>query len=196
MHYKYDNLPKDIRDLMLSELYRQPKFKALEKKAAIESMRATAKLRSVIQLGIMKRNYLMNALKEFGSDEAVDKFYADNHKELYDVCKVLSDEDSTKFDNTIHSLLFALDLLDTYVATINELVNKAYPGLKFYQYDFLLAFGKEARAMLKDFHSDKSEGHAQCFADEADKIHDYIEKERMPVFLRKLARIDKKNPPK
>lgn len=193
MHYKHDNLPDAIRQMMLSSLYESELYKILERKAAEDTKRAISKLRSVIKLELFKQEYLTNALKNFGSDEAVDKFYNDNHKSLYDIVSQLSEKDNTRFDNSIHAMLFAVDILDTYVGTINELVHKAYPDMDFAVFDDLISLGRQTAEALRDFHKDRNEGYEQIFADEADKIHDYIENERMPVFLRKLERYDKKN---
>lgn len=192
MHYTPSNLPPKYREFFLSHLYADEKYKQLQAKVKADVERAVSKLKSAIDLQLLQDKFLANALKLYGSDEAVDKFYNDNHITLWRLYDSLEDNQKAKFDNALHASLFALDLIDTYVSTLNGIIHSMYPYFDFKMFDSILALGNTSKAMLKDFHSDKKEGYEQVFADEADKIQSYIENERMPVFLRRLTRLDKK----
>lgn len=193
MHYTPSNLPPHYREYFLQTLYSQPSYQAQVLKAQEDTARAGSKLRSVISLKLKQDEFLENFLKQFSTDEEIDEIYKKDHVSLDQVLHKLPNEKKDRFDCCIHAMVFSLDILDTYVSTLNELIHQAYPDHDFALFNNLLATGKQARKLINAFHADKdNEGYAQCFADEADKIQEYIETQRMPVFLRRLARIDKK----
>lgn len=192
MHYTPENLPNEYREFFLQTLYNDPLYRKLEAKAHQDIQRAIGKLHSVIGLRLKQNEYLRNALKNYGSDEAVDKVYADNHATLAEIFRKLPEDKKERFDNVVHASVFAIDILDSYVNTLNELIHIVYPTHDFTAFSKLLALSTETQAHLKELHSEQREGYEQIFADEADKIQEYIEKQRMPVFLRRLARHDAK----
>lgn len=190
-NYTPTSLPDEYREYFLSALYSSPEYKHLDAKFREDAKRAISKLHSHIKLQLLEDQFLLNLLKQFKDKETVDKLYWNDHITLKDLRSQLPDDKRENFDIVYHSAIFAIDLLDSCVRTINEHIHSLHPDHDFMVFNKITQLAKESKALLAGFHKDKTEKYEQAFADEADYIQDYLYKKRMPVFLRKLDRLDR-----
>lgn len=192
MNYTHHTLPEEYKAVFLRQLKAEPEYIALENALKAEVRKKTTLSPLYQRLKKLESAYLQNVLRQFKTDEEVDNFYNQAFMEWEDVAKLLDAENAKKLDYAVHAALFTIDMLDSYMGTIGELLTKAQDDLEFHVFDKLMDLSKEARRLLASYHSDQSEEFEQLFADEADRIQDFVENKRMPIVVRKINKIHSK----
>lgn len=114
-------------------------------------------------------------------------------KTLEDIFVALPTDDALDLNRSLHICLFAADLFETYIMKANKHMrkhfgNEAHTNILGNIEVSLKRCSKE----LALLHKSKSEEYQMLFAEEADKLEEYMEK-RIPVFIRKEKRLYDKN---
>lgn len=185
--YRLEELPAEYRKMLLAHLESTDEYKEKEKKVRRDVRKMTLRLQSYQNLEILKDRYLRAALDTMKTREKIKELYDGLHIEFSVLKSKLQGDDAEKFENLSIAMMFVSDLLESYVSSLNYIVHKVYPEHDFAKFDKMIELAKESKALFEEYHRGKSEDFETLYADEADKIQDYIETKRMPVFLRRVG---------
>lgn len=192
MNYTPDNLPKEYRELFLRTIEKDPKYTILKRKLDEAVTRAKTTSWYALAVKSYEDEYLRKLLKYYHTDEAVDKEYNNCVKSICEITSSLDEDDFFKTIVAVNACIFMIDNFDTNLRTIDSLTKKACGNdYEIGQFDLVRESIATVSHVLKQIHAGKKEEYEYEFADEAERIGDYIEK-RAATFIKKINRKERK----
>ena len=196
--YSVSNFPPAYRAFFLKKLMLDypRKYSELKRKAeeAIQKgiKKTTTLNRDCVNLAFFEDGYIRDTIKAYGSDEEIDKVFHDRNLTYSEIINKLPEEEQENAHSDLNACIFALDILDTHVRKINKFIKQATGSAgDDNMFHPIMELAERCNNILSSFHNVQSDVFEQNFADEAERIDDYV-MERAKTYRRKMLRKSKK----
>lgn len=150
-------------EIVSAQLLNDKKYQAM--KARYDTLKAKGKLLQAANEKARLNKYYLDACQAF-EFQSQKKYIS-----LREAYSGLPESQENRLRNNVIAMSFIIDAIDTFVSTINEILDKsAYSTALF---DDLSKLGKEAKSLMGHF-TQESAQHDQMWADYMDSIEDYL----------------------
>lgn len=180
-----EDLPKDIQELVLKEIYTTKKYMSLT--ATYQHHKAKG---NMMQAMMAKKK--MQEVEELVFEEFFKSAYK-TEVLMSDIVSSMKNEDQITMNSYANGIVMLADVLDNIICEMNELVKKYKPDIKITAFDDLNALGKEAKKNIYSFDKSVRNVYAtDLFGATADNLFKMIIN-KSKSFVNKLNGYDKKN---
>lgn len=195
MHnYTSTNLPDGYREFFLRSLAKDEPIKypiahRKAKEALDNAIKKTLQTNAAcVNLRIMEDNYINALIKFYKTDEAIDEEYKKGNVTYNDIIDSLDENKKDEARDELQVCLFAIDLLDTHIRKVQQYIRMVFPeGGDDNMFSPILKLSKRCNDTLMAFHNEQTIQFEEQFADEAERIDEYLT-HRAGVYRRKLKR--------
>ena len=180
-----EDIPKDIQDLVLKEIYATPKYMNLA--ATYHHHKAKGNL--------MQAMMAKKMMKE-AEDKVFEEFFKETYKsqvQMDEIVKDMNKEDQIMMNSYANGIMLLADVLDNIIIEMNQLVKKYKSDITVVAFDKLNGLSKEAKTTVYGFDNSVRDGHAiDLFGVTADNLYKMIIN-KSKSFVKKLNEYGKKN---
>ncbi len=180
-----EDLPKDIQELVLKEIYATPKYMNLA--ATYQHHRAKGNMMQAMMYKKMMKEVEDNVFKEFFNEAYKTKI------SMYEIMKGMNQEDQLTMNSYANGIMLLADVLDSIIGEMNQLVKRYKPDMKVVAFDDLNAMIKEAKKTVYTFDMNARDEYAtDLFGITGDNLFKMIIN-KSKSFVKKLGEYEKKN---
>lgn len=180
-----EDIPKDIEDLVLKEIYATTKYRNL-----------AATYQHHKSKGNMMQARMAKKMMEDVENKVFEEFFKETYKsqvQMSEIVKDMTSEDQLTINSYANRIVLLADILDSIIVEMNELVKKYRPDMHVTSFDELNALSKKAKKTVYGFDRDARDEYAtDLFSLTADNLFKMVIN-KSKSFVRKLNEYGKKS---
>lgn len=180
-----EDLPKDIQELVLKEIYATSKYMNLA--ATYQHHKAK---------GNMMQAMMAKKMMEEVENKVFEEFFKEAYRtkiNMYEIMKEMSKEDQHTINSYANGIILLSDVLDNIITEMNQLVKRYKPDMVVTEFNKLNELTKKAKKTVYTFDMNAKEEYAtDLFGATADNLFKMIIN-KSKSFVKKLGEYEKKN---
>lgn len=180
-----EDLPKDIQELVLKEIYATPKY-----------MNLVATYQHHKAKGNMMQAMMAKKMMQEVEDNVFEEFFKQAYKtkvSMYEIIKDMNKEDQLTMNSYANGIMLLADVLDNIMIEMNQLVKRYKPDMKVVAFDNFNGVIKEAKKTVYTFDMNARDEYASdLFGITGNNLFQMIIN-KSKSFVKKLGEYEKKN---
>lgn len=182
---KREDLPKDIQELVLKEIYATSKYMNLA--ATYQHHKAKGNMMQAMMAKKMMRDVEEKVFEEFFKEAYRTQV------SMFEITKDMSKEDQLTINSYANGIMLLADVLDNIIIEMNQLVKRYKPDMKVVAFDDLNGVIKEAKKTVYTFDMNARDEYASdLFGITGNNLFQMIIN-KSKSFVKKLGEYEKKN---